>query len=154
MNAAVSLARILSRAPCSKASRARRRIGWGVEGCGVRAFSFRRVSLVLERRALASVYEGADLSLRTRSWRSRSDMLGGCEGDMGACWLWVVFDGDVDARLVMRQLGRRGRIEARFHHVMWRHVTSRNSRRLHTCLNDYDIVLGTLTTHQLFNSNA
>jgi hypothetical protein len=44
------LARIESKAPVSKTSRARRSVEEGVLGVGVRALSLRRVILALERR--------------------------------------------------------------------------------------------------------
>jgi len=50
VNAAGSLARMESKAPVSKTSRARSRVEGGVLGEGVKACSFRRVILALERR--------------------------------------------------------------------------------------------------------
>jgi len=90
VKASESLARMLIRAPASKTSRARsRRVGECV-GCGVRACSFRRVSLALERRERESGYEVLVFSF-WRIWdRSRSDILAGVKGGEGlrvCCWL-------------------------------------------------------------------
>ena len=75
VNAAGSFARMDSKAPTSKTSRARASVDGEMDGVGVKALSFKRVSLACESRGRASLYEEAERSFWTMVWRSRSDIL-------------------------------------------------------------------------------